>query len=96
MNFSNEGYDGSKFGAFFVEKDGGAGPGWFIFGRNCHKYGRHANGDGAYRMLCGYRIEKGHRHYGGKVRHGWRTKREALAALAAHLANYPHLNSEGQ
>jgi hypothetical protein len=96
MNFSNEGYDGSKFGDFYVARDGAAGPGWFIFGRDAHKYGRDAAGKGNYVKLCGYVREGGARNYNGRVRQGWRLKRDALAALAAHLASYPHLNAEGQ
>lgn len=97
MNFSSEGYDGLKFGAFYVDKGASAeGPGWFIYGRNCEKYGRNAFGDGAYHMLCGYVREGTARHYNGKVRIGWRTKRAAQQALAAHLVSYPFLNSQGQ
>ena len=91
MNFSNEGWDGSKFHDFHVRKDS-TGPGWFIFGRNAEKYGRDENGKGRYVMLCGYVQERRHPHYNGKVRHGWRLKKEAQSALDAHLASYPFLN----
>lgn len=94
MNFSNEGYDGSLFHDFYVARDPITGPGWFIFGRNKEKYGVSANGKGRYGMLCGYRVHKGARNYNGQVRHGWRTKREALAALTEHLKNYPHLEGK--
>lgn len=87
MNFSNQGYDGHVFGAFEVRKDGSAGPGWFIFGRNSIKYGKLADGRGAYVKLCGYRAEGTSKNYNGRVRLGWKTRKEALAALAAHLAN---------
>lgn len=90
MNFSSVGYDGSIFSDFYVTKCPNL-PGWFIYGRNSQKYGVSADGTGAYVMLCGYRVEKRHRHYNGKVRHGWRTKAEAEAKLADHLANYPSL-----
>lgn len=100
MNFSNEGYDGSLFGAFYVRKGSSEGPGWFIYGRNCHKYGRNPNGDGAYVSLCGYVREGKARNWNGKVRIGWRTKREAKAALDAHLtdclARGLDLNAQGQ
>lgn len=96
MNFSNEGYDGSLFGDFFVRRSPCDGPGFFIYGRNCHKYGKHRDGKGTYVMLCGYVREAGARNYNGKVRHGWPRKRDAEAALAAHLASYPFLNSQGQ
>lgn len=95
LNFSREGYGGSLFSDFYVARDPSSGPGWFIFGRNAAKYGVHTSGPnagkGCYVMLCGYRVEKGARNYNGKVRHGWRTKKQAQAVLATHLAAYPHL-----
>ncbi len=96
MNFSNQGYDGSLFGDFHVRRESAAGPGWFIYGRNRHKYGVNPDGTGHYVMLCGYRREGAARHYNGKVRIGWRTKKEAQAVLSDHLASYPALNSQGQ
>lgn len=96
MNFSSEGYDGSLFGDFYVRRESAAGPGWLIYGRNRHKYGVNADGTGHYVKLCGYVREGKARNYNGKVRIGWRTKRAALEALAAHLASYPFLNEQGQ
>lgn len=96
-NFSNEGYDGTKFYDYFIAKDS-TGPGWFIFGRDKTKYGVHRAGPnagkGCYTKLCGYVIERGARNYNGKVRHGWPRKRDAQAWLAAHLASYPQLKGE--
>lgn len=92
MNFSREGYDGTLFTDFHVRRDH-AGPGWFIFGRDKAKYGVNAKGEGNYVMLCGYRREGTARNYNGRVRIGWKTKREAQAALDAHLANYPWLTN---
>jgi hypothetical protein len=95
INFSREGYDGTIFRDFYVRRDS-AGPGWFIFGRDTKKYGVHTSGPdkgkGCYVSLCGYRIRKGHRSYNGAVRHGWRTKGEAQAALDAYLADHPQID----
>lgn len=92
MNFSNEGYDGSKFYGFYVAKDAVC-PGWLIYGRNAEKYGRNRDtGRGNYVMLCGYVREGKWPKRNGKVRIGWRTRKEAQAALDAHLADYPFLN----
>jgi hypothetical protein len=91
MNWSNINYDGHTFHDFYVDIDGSTGPGYFIFGRNKVKYGTYPNGLGRYVMLCGYRVSKGHRYYNGKVRHGWRTKKEAQAALDAKLKACPWL-----
>lgn len=78
-NFSNVGYDGSVFTDFYVAKDPCHGPGWFIFGRNKVKYGVHADGSGAYVKNCAYRYARHHRHYNGRVNHGWMRKRDAQA-----------------
>lgn len=93
-NFSNEGYDGTKFHDFFVAKDA-TGPGWFIFGRDKTKYGIHHSGPnagkGTYVKLCGYVCERGARNYNGKVRHGWPRKRDAQAWIDQHIKDHPHL-----
>ena len=91
MNFSREGYDGTMFRDFYVHKDASAGPGWFIFGRDVHKYGVDDTGTGRYVMLCGYVRRGKTRNHNGEARIGWRTKREALQALEAHLIAYPVL-----
>lgn len=88
-NFSREGYDGTLFADYFVARD--IGPGWFVFGRDATKYGRKADGKGAYVKLCGYVREGKARGRNGKVRIGWRTKREAQAWIDAHCERYPHL-----
>lgn len=96
MNFSNVGYDGTLFGDFHVRKDTCAGPGWFIYGRNCHKYGRNPDGKGSYVKLCGFVREGRARGFNFNVRIGWPRKRDAVAALAEHLAAYPFLDKQGQ
>jgi len=94
MNFSREGYDGTLFTDFFVARDTcAAGPGWFIYGRDKKKYGTFPDGRGRYVMLCDYVRQGKARNYNGRVRIGWRTKREASAALAAHLESYPFLQT---
>ena len=94
MNISNEGWDGSKFYGFYVGRDSVA-PGWVIFGRNAEKYGRNTKtGRGNYVMLCGYVREGKWPKRNGKVRIGWRTKREAQAALDAYLADHPSMNRD--
>jgi hypothetical protein len=60
-------------------------------GRDKKKFGTFPDGRGRYVMLCGYVKEGKARNYNGKVRIGWRTRYEAQAALAAHLAFYPFL-----
>ena len=82
FHFDATGYDGTQFGDLHVRRDSSSGPGWFIFGRDARKYGVNEKGEGVYVLLCGYRFRRHHVHYNGPVRHGWRTKRDALAALA--------------
>jgi len=93
-NFSREGYDGTLFADYFVARDA-AGPGWFIHGRDKTKYGVHHDGPnkgkGCYVLLCGYVREGTARNYNGRVRIGWRTKREAQAWIDQHVKDYPHL-----
>lgn len=88
-NFSNEGYDGTKFYDFFVCRDS-AGPGWFVFGRDKTKYGVHHDGPkkgkGCYVSLCGYICRGKARNYNGEVRIGWRRKRDAQAWIDQHVA----------
>jgi hypothetical protein len=91
MNFSREGYDGTLFTDFHVRRDTAAGPGWFIFGRDKKKYGTFPDGRGRYVSLCGYVRRGKARNYNGEVRIGWRTKKEAQAALEAHVKSYPFL-----
>jgi hypothetical protein len=98
MNFSAEGYDGTQFRDLHVRRDASVGPGWFIFGRDKAKYGVFSDGPnkgkGRYVMLCGY-VRRGRaRNYNGEVRIGWPRKRDAEAALAAHVASYPHLRGK--
>lgn len=73
-------YKGRAFGDFHVRQSSSDGPGWFIFGRN-DQYG------GQLVKLVGrpdVPLRK-HRSYNVKTRAGWRTKRDAEAALAEHL-----------
>lgn len=74
-------YSGHTFGEFYVSRDHGHAPGWFVFGRNAEKYGTHPDGRGAYVMLCARPAvpPRKHPHYNAPVRRGWRTKREAQA-----------------
>lgn len=81
MTFTNIGYDGTVFRDYYAARCPHSGPGWFIFGRDSQKYGTLPNGKGAYVRLCGYRHIRNHPHYNGKVRHGWRTRREALEQI---------------
>lgn len=79
------GYSGHKFTEdLHVRRDSGHAPGWFIFGRNSEKYGKKPDGKGAYVSLVARPAVKArrHPHYNVQVRRGWRTRREALAALA--------------
>jgi hypothetical protein len=78
--FDNTNYSGHDFRNFFVSRDH-SGPGWYIFGRNSEKYGTLPNGRGAYVKLCARPDVKPrrHPHYNGKVRRGWRLKRDAQA-----------------
>jgi hypothetical protein len=92
MNFSREGYDGTLFADFHVRQSSSDGPGWFIFGRDKNKYGVNVEGRGCYVLLCGFVRCGRARNYNGEVRIGWRTKREAQAALDAHLQSYPWLS----
>jgi hypothetical protein len=91
MNFSAEGYDGTMVRDFDVRRDSSVGPGWFIVGYDRRKYGVRPDGKGRYVKICGYVREGKARNYNGRVRIGWARKRDAQAALAAHLAAYPHL-----
>jgi len=74
-------YDGHRFDDFYVSRDTSSAPGWFVFGRNAEKYGRRADGKGAYVMLCGRPDvpARRHPHYNGPVRRGWHRKCEAQA-----------------
>lgn len=83
-------YSGHAFSAFYVRRDPGHGPGWYVFGRNAEKYGRKDDGSGAYVMRCAWpdRKPRRHPHYNGLVQAGWRLKREAQAVADA-------LNSRG-
>lgn len=76
ISFSDVDGLGRRFSNFFVSKDPVKGPGWFILGRN-EEYG------GRLVRNCGFphRKPRKHVHYNGKVQMGWRTKKEALAAL---------------
>lgn len=69
---------GRQFDQFYVAKSDADGPGYYIFGRN-PEYG------GRLIMLCGRPdvAPRKHPHYNCKVRRGWKTRREAIAALAA-------------
>lgn len=70
---------GRTFKDFFPTRAEPHGPGWFVYGRNPDYYGGLV-------YLCGRPDVKPRQcaHYNGKVRRGWRTKREA-AAVAARL-----------
>lgn len=72
-------YSGHSFSDFYVSKDAGHAPGWFVYGRNSEKYGKRQDGSGAYVMLCARPAVKPrrHPHYNCRVRRGWSTKREA-------------------
>lgn len=72
---------GDKFADFYPAKDPSTGPGWYVFGRNCERYGAHKDGKGAYIMLCARPdvAPRNHPHYNIKVRRGWHTRREAQA-----------------
>lgn len=74
-------YSGHTFADFYAERRPGHAPGWFVSGRNSEKYGTHADGKGAYVMLCARPDVKArrHPHFNGAVQRGWRTKREAQA-----------------
>jgi hypothetical protein len=81
-------YSGHVFSDFYVRRDPGYGPGWFVFGRNSEKYGTIADGSGAYVKRCAWpdRPPRRHVHYNGQVQHGWRLKRDAQA-VADRLNN---------
>ena len=81
IQYNNVNEGGYIFTDFYVCKDHGLSPGWFIFGRNKVKYGIHDDGKGAYVMLCARPSVKPrkHPHYNGKVKRGWHTKKEAQA-----------------
>ena len=67
-------YKGRVFDRLEARRDPSSGPGWFVFGRN------EGYGDMLVK-LCARpdRPLRGHAHYNGKVRFGWRTKRDAQA-----------------
>lgn len=78
--FNNVNHEGYVFTDFEARQSKCDGPGWFVFGSNIEKYGIHrASGKGYYIKLCARPDVKAraHPHYNGKVRRGWRTKREA-------------------
>ena len=92
FNFSREGWDGTLFSDFDVRKDSMTGPGWFIYGYDKNKFGVNLKtGKGNYVQVCGYVRKRKARNYNGKVRCGWRTKRDAQAALSKLLAERPEL-----
>lgn len=78
-------YSGHVFSEFYVQRNPGLAPGWFVFGRNAEKYGRLPDGRGAYVMLCARPDvrPRRHPHYNGQVRRGWHLKRQAQAVADA-------------
>lgn len=64
-------YKGRRYADFFVARDPGRGPGWFVFGVN----------NDAGRIICNVarpnRERRAHPRYNGRVLHGWRLKRDA-------------------
>lgn len=81
------GYDGSNFRDGFEPRQDHSGPGWFVFARNAEKYGTLPDGRGAYVALVAWpdKPRRACPNYNGRVRRGWRTKREAQA-VADRLA----------
>lgn len=65
-------FRGGMFDRFFVRRDQGFGPGWYVFGRNP------AYGD-SYVKRCAQPDVKPrrHRHYNCRVMPGWERKRDA-------------------
>jgi len=82
-------YSGEAFSDFYARRDPSSGPGWYVFGRDCTKYGTLPDGRGAYVGLCARPAVKPrrHPHYTGLVQRGWRTHREAQA-IADWLNRY--------
>ena len=84
IQIETKGYDGNVFIEDpYVDRDPSSGPGWFIFARNSVKYGKKADGKGAYvkRVAWPDGKRRYHVHYNSPVQHGWRLKRDAVAAL---------------
>jgi hypothetical protein len=86
VEIATRGYDGHVFiETPYVARDIGNAPGWFIWARNGEKYGRFPDARGAYVKLIAWPIVKTRRrpNWNGPVRAGWKTRKEALAALAS-------------
>jgi hypothetical protein len=67
-------YKDRKYDRFYVARDPGFGPGWYVFGRN-PEYGDHLV------MNCARPDVKprSHPHYNQRVQRGWLYKRDAQA-----------------
>lgn len=81
FEFHDENASGYRFSNFFVSRDSGRGPGWYVFGRNCEKYGTNQLGEGRYIKNCAKpNVPMRHyKHWNGLIGRGWHTKREAQA-----------------
>lgn len=79
-------YKGRVYREFFVSKDPGLAPGWFVYGRCRNEYG--PNG---IIFLVGRPAVKPrkHPHYNVKIRRGWHSKREAQAYADQLNRQYP-------
>lgn len=73
VTFTDVDYQGRKFDRFYASRSD-LGPGWFVYGRN-PGYGDRLI------SLCAWpdRPPRRHLHWNGKVRHGWRLRRDAQA-----------------
>lgn len=71
-------YRGRDFADFYAARSPATGPGFYVYGRNGYHYG-------GVIMLCARPDvpARGHCHYNGRVRRGWRTLREARAVASA-------------
>lgn len=77
VEWSSVDWKGRVFTDYYVDRAPGSGPGWYIWGQN-------AEYDGRLRFLCGRPAVKARRlkHWNGRVRRGWATKKEAERVLA--------------
>lgn len=66
-----------------VRRDPVSGPGWYVFASSVPGVGRDHYGGGVVKMIARPKVKpRKHPHYNVKVRRGWHTQAEALAAMA--------------